>query len=46
MFSEVQRDYIKQLVLSNDKDYPYYLAYSNTNVSNSYSSLDITTKKL
>lgn len=40
MFSEVQREYIKQFVLSNKAEYPYYLAYSNPYIGNGYSSDD------
>ena len=31
MFSEVQREWIAHFVKSNFKDYPYYIAYTNTN---------------
>lgn len=34
MFSEIQRNYIEQMVKTNYKDYPYYIAYTNTNISN------------
>lgn len=33
MFSEIQRNYIQQLVLANKDKYPYYLAYTNSNIS-------------
>ena len=36
MFSEIQRDYIKQLVLTNNKEYPYYLAFTHTDISGGY----------
>lgn len=34
MFSEVQRNFIQQFVLANKDKYPYYIAYTNTNISN------------
>ena len=33
MFSEIQRHFIQQMVLSNRDQYPYYLAVTNTNIS-------------
>ena len=33
MFSEIQRNYIQQLVLSNKDKYPYYVAVTNSNIS-------------
>lgn len=36
MWSEVYRDYVKDLVTSNRAEYPYYLAVTNTNISTGY----------
>lgn len=33
MFSEVQRNFIQQLVLANKSKMPYYIAYTNSNIS-------------
>ena len=33
MFSEVQRNFIQQFVLANKKEYPYYIAYTQTNIN-------------
>ena len=33
MFSEIQRNFIEQMVLTNRDKYPYYLAVTNTNIS-------------
>ena len=41
MFSEVQRNYIQQLVLANRSKYPYYLAYTNSNVQQGYGSDEV-----
>ena len=40
MISEVQREYVKQLLLANHRSYPYYIVYSNNNVNGSYSNDD------
>ena len=36
MWSTTNYDYAKSLVLSNKAEYPYYIAVTNTNVSNNY----------
>lgn len=41
MFSEVQREFIKSFVDTYRKEYPYYIAYTYTNVSDSYSYDDV-----
>lgn len=39
MFSEVQNEYIRQLLITYHKEYPFYIVYSNSNISQ-YSSYD------
>ena len=36
MLSEVQRDYVKSIYNANCREYPYYLAYSDTYIGSGY----------